>query len=135
MIVDPDDEALSWGGETDPTHVDSVLAAEPAAENEEREPAALSSAALVTFGAFGGVFLLYVVGWLIAVQRMTVSIGNPFFDFMSQLGEVLAIVSPAAWFVGVLFLTGDRRTFVRVLWLLLGAVILAPLPFVLAIGA
>ncbi|MET4781640.1 hypothetical protein [Glaciihabitans sp. UYNi722] len=132
MSAEPDDEALSWGGEKDPTHVDSPQPAEPEPSDgaEEVQPA-LSSVALVTFGVFGGIFLLYVVGWIIAVQRMAGSLGNPFFDFMNRLGEVLAIASPAAWFVGVLFLTRECRTFVRVLWLLLGIVILVPLPFIL----
>jgi hypothetical protein len=134
MSADSDDDALSWGAGKDPTHIDSPLAAEPTAEEHEQEQTGLSSAALVAFGVFGGIFLLYVVGWIIAVQRLTTNLGNPFFDFMNRLGEVLALVSPAAWFFGVLFLTRDRPTFVRILWLLLGVAVLAPWPFILSIG-
>lgn len=131
MATDPDEDALSWGTEDDPTHVDAPVATAPAAEVEP----GLSSAMLVTLGVFGGVFLLYIVGWIIAVQRTTVPTESIFTGFMYQLGEVLAIASPAAWFVGVLVLTRDRRSSVRLLWLLLGVVLLAPWSFILAPGA
>ncbi|HEY0260743.1 MAG TPA: hypothetical protein VGC18_12940 [Lacisediminihabitans sp.] len=134
MSVDPDDDALTWGGETDPTHVETPLAATAIEEPEEAEPG-LSSALLVTYGVFGGIFLLYVVGWIIAVQRNTTALTNPFFEVMYRLGEVLAVASPALWFVGVLYLARERRAGIRLLWLLLGVVLVVPLPFVLSIGA
>lgn len=133
MTVHPDDEGLTWGGETDPTHVDAVV--------EEPEPAdrpvgagGISSPLLVSFGVFGGVFLLFIVGWIIAVQRDTLTIANPFFDFMYRLGAVLAIASPAVWFVGVLYVARDRPAWARILWLLLGVALLAPWPFILGLG-
>jgi hypothetical protein len=130
-----DDDALTWdGGETDPTHVDSAVVETPDDEPDDSEPG-MSSALLVTLGVFGGAFLLFIVGWIIAVQRATVPTTNSFFAFMYVLGEILAIVSPAAWFFGVLILTRNRRTSFRLLWMLLGVVILAPWPFILAIGA
>ena len=134
MAVDPDDEALSWGTESDPTHVDAPVADHPTDDAERGEPG-MSSALLVTLGVFGGVFLLFIVGWLIAVQRTTAPSTNLFFAFMYQLREILAITAPAAWFVGVLFLTRERRAGVRVLWLVLGVVLLAPWPFIVGPGA
>lgn len=134
MPIEPDDDALSWGGETDPTHVDSPLASRDQSESDRDEPG-MSSALLVTFGLFGGVFLLFAVGWIITVQRMAVTNANPLFEFMSRLGDVLAVVSPAAWFFGVLLLTRERRPGFRVLWMLVGVLLLAPWPFVLGIGA
>ena len=132
MTVHPDDEGLTWGGESDPTHVDA-LAAGPAKEDDIEEAPGISSPLLVTYGVFGGVFLLFTVGWIIAVQRDTISIANPFFDVMYRLGQFLAIASPAAWFVGVLYLARGRRAGARILWLLLGVLILAPWPFILAL--
>lgn len=135
MDSEPDDDALTWGGETDPTHVDAPVAPEPTgAEHDSAEPDA-SSALLVVYGIFAGAFLLFAVGWIIAVQRTTTTLQNPFFNVMNHFGEVLAIASPAAWFVGVLFLTRDRKAFVRIVWLVIGIVILAPWPFILAVGA
>jgi hypothetical protein len=133
MAADPDDEALTWGSETDPTHVDAPADVPPAGE-DHGEPG-LSSALLVVLGVFGGVFLLYVVGWIIAVQRTAVPSANLFFAFMYQLGEILAIAAPAAWFLGVLVLARERRAGARILWLLLGVVLLAPWPFILGLGA
>lgn len=133
MATDPDDEGLSWGGETDPTHVDAPVA-RPADEADPDAPG-MSSALLVSLGVFGGVFLLFTVGWIIGVQRSTAPSANLFFAFMYQLDEILAIAAPAAWFVGVLVLARERRAGVRILWLLLGVVPLAPWPFILGLGA
>jgi hypothetical protein len=132
VTVDSDDEGLTWGGETDPTHVDALVE-QPQPEKPE-QPAGISSPLLVTYGVFGGVFLLFTVGWIIAVQRDTVAIADPFFDVMYRLGEVLAIASPAAWFVGVLVVARDRPAWARILWLLLGVALLAPWPFILVVG-
>jgi len=133
MAIDPDDEALTWGGETDPTHVDAPVV-EDAGGAELDEPG-MSSALLVTLGVFGGIFLLFTVGWIIGAQRASVPSANLFFAFMYRAGQVLAIAAPAAWFVGVLVLARERRAGVRILWLLLGVLLLAPWPFILGLGA
>jgi hypothetical protein len=134
MAADLDDEALTWGSETDPTHVDApVVAAEPDAP--EADDPGMSSALLVTLGVFGGVFLLFTVGWIIGAQRATAPTDNLFFVFMYRLGQLLAILAPASWFVGVLVLGRERRTAVRLLWLLAGLVLLAPWPFIFGVGA
>ena len=134
MAIDADDEALSWGGETDPTHVDAPVVDGPADRADLDEPG-MSSALLVTLGVFGGVFLLFTVGWIIGVQRTPVLSTNLFFAFMYQLREILAIAAPAAWFAGVFIFARERRAGVRILWLTLGVVLLAPWPFILGLGA
>lgn len=134
MTTEPDDAGLSWGDETDPTHVDAPVVDEPRNGTELEEPG-MSSALLVTLGVFGGVFLLFTVGWIIGVQRSTVPTTGLFFTFMYRLGQILAVAAPAAWFVGVLVLARDRRSGVRILWLLLGVGLLAPWPFILGLGA
>ncbi|QNE46097.1 hypothetical protein F1C58_03665 [Glaciihabitans sp. INWT7] len=134
MATEPDDAGLSWGDETDPTHVDAPVVDEPGDGTSPGEPGT-SSALLVTLGVFGGIFLLFTVGWIIGVQRSTVPSTGLFFVFMYRLGQVLAVLAPAAWFVGVLVLARDRRSGVRILLLLLGVVLLAPWPFILGLGA
>ncbi|CAN5173011.1 hypothetical protein [Frigoribacterium sp. UYMn621] len=134
MATEPDDAGLSWGDETDPTHVDAPVVDEPLDGAEVEEPG-MSSALLVTLGVFGGVFLLFTVGWIIGVQRAPLPSANLFFAFMYRLGQILAVVAPAAWFVGVLVFARQRRTPVRILLLLLGVVLLAPWPFILGLGA
>ncbi len=133
MAKDPEDEALSWGTESDPTHVDSPVVSSQH-EDEQHDPG-MSSSLLVILGVFGGVFLLFTVGWIIAVQRTPPPAASVFFAFMYQFGEVLAVAAPAAWFVAVLVVTRGRRTGVRLLWLLLGVLTLAPWPFILGRGA
>jgi hypothetical protein len=134
MASDADDDALSWGNATDPTHLESPVVVSSGEESDAGEPG-MSSGMLVTLGVFGGVFLLFVVGWIIAVQRNTVPSAPLFNTVMYQLGEVLAIASPAAWFVGVMVLTRERKPGVRILWLLLGVLLLAPWSFILGGGA
>ncbi len=129
MTRDPDDEALSWGDEFDPTHVDA-----PAEERVPVEPSdapSTSSTLLVVYGILAGAYLLFIVGWIIAVQRDTFTQASLFAEIMYQFGEFLAIASPAIWFGAVLLLTRGGRALTRVLWLLGGLVLLAPWPFIL----
>src|SRR5690606_18037248 len=90
-----------------------------------------SSTMLVVYGVFAGAYLLYIVGWIIAVQRDTYSQASLFSEIMYQFGEFLAIASPAIWLGAVLLLTANRRPPARVLWLLLGLLVVAPWPFIL----
>jgi len=50
---------------------------------------------------------------------------------MYQVGEYLAIASPAIWFLTVLALTRKSKPIVRLLLLVLGVFLLIPWPFVL----
>lgn len=150
---DDDDDALSWAGDDDPTLSSastSTTSPDPqlapgwtavggpgsVAKPQDAAPdaAAASSLALIVLGILGGVYLLYTVGWAISATR----IANPAPDivgaFMFDLGLWLAAAAPALWFALSLWLTvpGSRR---RYLWLLLGALVLVPLPFVAGVGA
>lgn len=129
MSRDPDDDALSWGDESDPTHVDAP--AETREASDRQDGPATSSTMLVVYGIFGGAYLLYVVGWVIAVQRDTYTQASMFAEIMYQFGEFLAIASPAVWFGAVLLLTRDSRAVARVSWLLAGLLLVAPWPFIL----
>ena len=145
MAADPDDEALAWAGETDPSHVAGPAGPkpaepEPAEPTEPMEPSKdaatgsrqVSSALLVTYGILAGVYLIYSLGWIIAIQRSTLTFADLLVEIMYQFGEFLAIVSPIVWFATVLLMTKDSQPISRVLWLLLGIVVLVPWPFLLS---
>ena len=51
---------------------------------------------------------------------------------MYQLGHVLAIASPVVFYGTVLWLTRHSRAIVRLGWLILGMLLLAPWPFILS---
>jgi hypothetical protein len=145
---DPDDpgedeveEAFRWDGESDPSHVAGPKAAkqrrEARGDDGEADDATLapvtSSALLVTYGILGGVYLLYSIGWIISVTRSVVTLPTLLAEIMYQFGEFLAIAAPALWFFSVFVLTRGRRPIVRLVWLLVGLVVLLPLRFVLGV--
>lgn len=170
MTPRPDDDALSWSGDDDPTlDVGTPGAIEPADEIDESEtamdaaPVALpkgytavgqgsgdvgrieadgsvvmpgdrepmSNAALIALGVFGGVYLLYVIGWIIGGLRLE---GTAMFLVSSaayQFGLWLAVLAPVFWFAAVFLLTRLSATWVRIVWLLAGAALLVPWPFIM----
>lgn len=159
MARDSDDEALRWEGDDDPTlapgwktvgkkvPLDAAPTEpqpEPSAESEasaESEPAAdartapdvatqAGSAELVMLGVLGGVYLLYAIGWLITASGPAPELADPVAQFMYALGRWFAVTAPALWFGAVLWLLAERRR-ARLLWLIAGAVVLVPVPFLL----
>lgn len=167
MSPDPDDDALRWEGDDDPTlapgwkvvgnpsgstpadaaasgratesngttavdHVDGDERAERAATSGDAADAAAQpgSAELVLLGVLGGVYLLYSVGWLIWAISSAPDLGDPVAQFMYGLGRWLAVLAPALWFGTTLWLASDRRR-ARLLWLIAGALVLVPVPFLL----
>ncbi|MFZ4896118.1 hypothetical protein ACL9RL_16860 [Plantibacter sp. Mn2098] len=100
-----------------------VTAVEPSSEQ-------MSSPMLVTLGIFGGVFLLYAVGWTISAFRPDVP---PPADIvgasMFQLGQVLAILAAPAWMAATLWLTDRSKPWFRIAILVIGVVVLLPWPF------
>lgn len=132
MMSDADDDALSWGDD-DPSHIAAPAASRAAGTGPAPtgDAPSASSPMLVVYGVFAGIALLYVIGWAIAVQRDTFSQASLFAEVMYQLGEFLAIASPAVWMGAVLLLTRGARTVVRVAWLVVGLLLLAPWPFIL----
>lgn len=150
---DPDD-ALTWGDEADSSHVEGPAPsarvrrvrardAEDDADDADADgadetdddlddgPAVMSSASLIVHGVFGGVFLLWAAGWIVAVGDFT----NPFTDAISSvmwnLGELFAVAAPLAWFVAVIVLVPTVRTRRRLAVMALGALLVAPWPLVI----
>lgn len=128
MGVDPDEEALSWAGETDPSHVAAPKAVVEAEAAKPERASAASSALLIVFGIFAGVYLLYAVGWGIHAFTRSVPVAGVFPVIMYQFGEFLSIVSPILWAAAVWLLV--KKPVWRVLWLSVGVLLLAPWPFI-----
>lgn len=132
MATDPDHEALSWSGETDPSHVRA-----PAAE--KAHPAvALDDAAdrtnpvfLVVLGILAGVYLLYAVGWGIHAFTTPARAVGVFPVIMYELGEFFSIASPLLWAFAVWVVV--KKPVWRLLWIFIGVLVLVPWPFVLGI--
>ncbi|MFP7759805.1 hypothetical protein [Marisediminicola sp. LYQ85] len=148
-LRDDNDDALSWGDEIgDPSHIDHEAdAAVPGLEGGPTDPdttsdrgtgsgpesaSATGSVLLVVYGVLAGAYLLFTVGWVIAIQGSVFVASNLFIDIMFQFGEFLSIASPALWFTATLLLTRRRRAIARVGWLVAGLVIVAPWPFIVS---
>ncbi|MEV1130178.1 DNA polymerase III subunit gamma/tau [Agromyces sp. NPDC049794] len=152
MARDSDDEALRWEGDDDPTLAPGwktvgqpvPLAGAPAGERAEGAaadeaggktaatdaPRQAGSAELVILGVLGGVYLLYAIGWLITATTPAPALADPVAQFMYGLGRWLAVAAPALWFGTVLWLAAEHRR-ARLIWLIAGAVLLVPVPFLL----
>ncbi|HWV49231.1 MAG TPA: hypothetical protein VN035_07225 [Microbacterium sp.] len=110
---------------------DSVRASAPA------EAAPMSTAMLLSVGVFGGIYLLYAVGWVIGGLNLKPLANLIVADAMYLPWFVLAVAAPALWMLTVWLLTRGAQAWVRILLLLAGAVLLVPWPFVMvgAIGS
>ena len=133
-----DDRALTWDETSDPSHVAGPVATAPKPKKAvDPAPAPVvkdgpSSFLLISYGILGGMYLLYTVGWLVTVFNDN---RKPFAaaltELMYQVGEYLAIASPALLFLTVLVLTRGRKPLIRLLLLILGLFLVIPWPFVL----
>jgi hypothetical protein len=166
MTPEPDDDALSWAGDSDPTLTPrpgtdapgkrgsvpaapagadlpdgwsvaggSAAAGSPTAPTpgEEAGSQVAASVALVGTGILAGIYLLYAAGWFIGVSRVGNPLTDPVGKFMFSLGAWTAVASPLIWF-GAAFQLTRHRPRTRVVVLLLGVVLLAPLPFIIGAG-
>lgn len=151
-----DDAALRWDDLDDPSYSDPSLAALEPTEGDDNAdsagaddatggadaPAAPAADAprrsagvtLLTV-AFGLVYVLWSVGWIIGVGLVPISGPTLVIEIMYQFSEFLAIVASAFWFGAVVALTRDGRAAHRFGWLALGTLVLVPWPFVLGFGS
>ena len=95
---------------------------------------AVGSGTLIALGVFGGVYLLYAIGWVIGGLRLQGRAAYLVADVMFQGSLWLAVLAPLLWFATVLLLTRAARAWVRLVWLAAGVLLLLPWPFVM-IGA
>lgn len=123
------------GGPETPAEAAEAAAAEDAAlPVESDEPASMGNAELITLGVLGGFALLYAVGWLIGGLRLQGTAEFLVAPLAYQVSLWLAVLAPLVWFATVLVLTRGARLWVRLVWLIGGAVLLVPWPF-LMLGA
>lgn len=96
-----------------------------------------SNAALIILGIFGGIYALEAIGWVIGGLRLRAYAEFLVSPVAYQVSLWLAVLTPFIWFGTVLFLTRGGRTWVRVLLLAAGALLVLPWPFIMvgAIGS
>ena len=158
MSSDDDDDALTWAGARDPslyetpevkaskgaktakpvkepTSAAAATEAVPAVADAEADDAAdelapgMSSVVLIALGLLGGIYLLYTVGWFVSWQRLVYTDPDLLELAAFRVQQVLAIVAAPLWFGATLFFTRERKPAVRLLWLVIGAVVLVPWSF------
>ena len=158
MMARPDDDALSWDGDDDPTldtgaprHPAAKLAADTstprrrmprprrtrtatAAPPAEEERAPMGNAMLITLGVLAGFYVIFTIGWMIGGLRLQGYAAYLVIDIMFQGSFWLAVLAPALWFSTVFLLTRRSASWVRMLLLVAGAILLVPWPFVM-VGA
>ncbi|HWM17778.1 MAG TPA: DNA polymerase III subunit gamma/tau [Microbacterium sp.] len=98
----------------------------------ERKP--VGNATLIGLGLLGGIYLLYAIGWLIGGLRLQGAREYLVTDVMYQGALWLAVLAPPLWFGTAYVLTMRSRAWMRFAWLIVGAVLLVPWPFIM-IGA
>ena len=133
MAATEDDDALAWAGD-EPSRPTPPAPRVEMVEQPSTAKQSMPAPVLVTYGILAGVYLIYTIGWVITVQRYN-AVTPASFDVLSaimfQLGEFLAIASPALWFAAAVLLTRSRKPLVRLLVLLAGLIAVLPWPFVL----
>lgn len=133
------DEALIWAGGRDPSHYETpepkapkpskkVAALHAAADDEELSPP-MSAVVLVSLGLLGGIYLLYTIGWFSSWQRFIYGSADDLGLVVFQAQQVLAILAAPLWFVLTMVFTRERKPAVRLVWLLIGALLLVPWSF------
>ncbi len=96
---------------------------------EEDAPKGLSSAALVTFGILGGIYLLFTVAWVLTAVRNPIQIEDALGSFTYNAGLWMASLAAPAWFGAVIMFGKARSLWWRFSLLLFGAALFIPWPF------
>lgn len=114
---------------------DAPTAGDDSPEGEsDAAPATASNAALIILGVFGGVYALESIGWIIGGLRLQQYAEFLVAPLAYQVSLWLAVLTPLIWFVTVLLLTRGGRSWVRIVLLAAGAVLVLPWPFIM-VGA
>jgi hypothetical protein len=137
--------ASGWTVQAAPSQPQKESAA-PQAGDEPRDdasehPSVLSNGAVVLLGAFGGVFLLYTWGWFLVVKAysdlnlITAQSSGVIGGVLQQILFWAAPLAPLFWFVTSVILARKRHTAVLGIALLIGALVLVPLPVLIGNGS
>jgi hypothetical protein len=93
-----------------------------------------SSVQLVAYGILGAIFVLYAIGWAISLAGTSDPDATGLDAIMRSLGVGVAIAAGPLWFAAAFLVTRKSRLVVKLLWLVLGVVLLVPWPFVTGAG-
>lgn len=111
---------------------DGDVIADGATGGESR--AQLSNVALVLLGLIGGLYLLFMYVWfswagaVAATNAAVVDTSGSIGGVLQQIVYYLAPFAPAFWFISVLVLCRGAKVSRMLIWLLIGLVLLVPLP-------
>lgn len=136
-----DDEALRWEG--DEAVAAPALRERPAAVAAQPVPGERRAGApdLVALGVLGGVAVLETIGWLQSVTAASLASsisqgsGTPAelaVFAVNLLGRIAAVLAAALWFAVVVWRV--RVPTRRVVWLVVGALVLLPWPALLRLA-
>lgn len=137
------ESSLSHGWTVEAAPVAEPVIPEPETaltEADAAERPEVSNVAVMLLGVFGGLFLLYTWAWFTIAQFYSLvnaasvqgsgSIGGIF----QQIVFWVATVAPAAWFLTGIVLTRKKPTWQLAAVLVLGLIVLAPLPLLITPG-
>lgn len=94
----------------------------------------VSNLTLVLYGVFGGMYLLYTVGWFFIAQyfananAVTASTSGIIGGILQIIVFWAAALAPVGWFATTLVLSRTRHAWFLPVALMLGLVVLVPLP-------
>jgi hypothetical protein len=101
---------------------------------ENGNPVGLTNGVIVLLGAFGGLYLLYAWGWFIVAQAYS-TVNSYTAAGSGIVGGVLqqiifwaAPFAPVAWLITAILLTRGRGSGRLALALIVGAIVLVPVP-------
>lgn len=121
-------------GTGDPTSGDvregDARVGDAAASGEHPRGAVVASRVVTVMGAV--VFAAYTLAWVVGVGTLPLSGPTLLLEVLYQFGEFLAIIASGLWFGATLVLTRGRPG-LRAGWFALGALVLAPWPFVFGV--
>lgn len=140
--------ASGWTVEADPESAAPEAVAAPAASPNDADAGAasrgdgsdaegrpqLSNGALVMLGVFGGLYLLYAWIWLswaqyyAGVNAELAAASGALGALLQQLVFWAAPLAPLLWFLAALLLNREAGARRMALWIVIGAVVLLPLP-------
>ena len=106
-------------------------AATPAGAEDDAAPEGIGNVALVFYGIIGGVYLLFAVGWIVGGFRLRPRASLLLGDWTYFPWMWLAALAPVLWFAAAWVLTRGVATWIRIVALIGGAVLLVPWPFVM----
>jgi hypothetical protein len=130
MATDPTEKAFVWDDSDD----DSLVIASPEETRDEDAKQRKPRQNPGLLAVFGGLYAIWSVAWVLGVVAAPTQPASSLLDaVMYQFGEFLAIIATPVWFGAIWWLTDSTRRVFRVLWLVLGLVVLVPLPLILPV--